>query len=126
MNYVEHVFQFPCTDGSVVERVGMMAEGTGLGYYTQLSGGLYLWPTGSGKVSCEPEGWMRYVLTHIESGCTFGCFVYTEQHVRNLLLRVAPLCDWRLPVAALVRQPGYPTAETMCELLLAAGKDCGL
>ena len=94
-----------------VEMAGVIAEGTGLGYYTEASGGTWMWPVGGGEVTMEPEGLTRYVLIHVASGCGFGLWVYSEQHVRAWLELITPFTDWALPLTALVEHPKYPTIQ---------------
>lgn len=116
MNYVEHTFGFPFTDGSTREVAVMVAEGTGLGYSSQPSGGMCLWAIHSWTIVREPEGLTRYILIHLASGSNFPLCLYSEQHMRAWLELIAPLADWTLPIERLVKQPGYPTREELCEL----------
>ena len=114
MNYIEETITVSFESGQEsrhVEMPGVIAEGTGLGYYSEASGGAWMWPVEGGEVAMEPEGSTRYVLTHVASGCGFGVWVYSEAHVRAWLELIAPLTDWTLPLVELVTHPAYPNAQ---------------
>ena len=100
LNYIEETITVSFESGQEsrhVEMPGVIAEGTGLGHYSEASGGAWMWPVEGGEVAMEPEGSTRYVLTHVASGCGFGVWVYSEAHVRAWLELIAPLTDWTLP-----------------------------
>ncbi len=120
MNYVQETSALKCTDQTTADFPLVTAEGTGLGYYSEESGGTYLWPENGGEVTMEPDGYTRYILLHIESGSAFGSFVYSEAHIRAWLELVAPLTDWTLPVAEMIKRSDFPTVQTIRALLKQA------
>lgn len=120
MNYVTQIITVTIGTQTFPDVPYIVAEGTGLGYYTEESGGTYLWPVGGGTVRREPPGHTRYVLTHLESHSGFGYWVYSEPHIRRWLELVAPLTDWTLPVDALVTRPDWPNNQQIYDLLRQA------
>ena len=74
-------------------REGMIASGTGLGYYVLPPHPELRWSDAYSRqyLGTEKE---CYVLTHLVSGCSFGVWFWSEREVRGCLERIALLTNW--------------------------------
>ena len=72
---------------------GIIASGTGLGYYVFPPDPTARWSDAYSRqyLGTEKE---CYVLTHLASGCSFGVWLWSEREVRVCLERIAPLTNW--------------------------------
>jgi len=93
------------TDGPSLTIPGFVADGTGLGYYIDKAPGdtsESIYEVLSGLAYRD-----YYVPVHLVSGCQFGWYLFTEQHIRAWLELAVPLTDWTLPAAYLAAMPDW-------------------
>ena len=72
---------------------GIIASGTGLGYYVFPPDSPARWSDAYSRQYLRTEK-ECYVLTHLISSCSFGVWMWSEQEVRVCLEQIAPLTNW--------------------------------
>jgi hypothetical protein len=50
----------------------------------------------------------RFILTHLPTGLQFGFWLFSEEHVHQMIERIAPLTDWSRNQEELQAEAGFP------------------
>jgi len=116
ITYVQQDITIAQINGPSLTIPGFVADGTGLGYYIaeapgNASGSLYELASGLAYRN-------YYVPVHLASGCQFGWYLFTEQHVKAWLELVVPLTDWTQPADYLAAMPEWRAVCTKARAAL--------